>query len=99
MDPIQEAIEDLESREPGEEKSYTKVAKKHGVSRTTLARRHKGIQETRATEGINRRKLNTHQEAELVQYIDVLTQKGLPPTRAMIKNFASCVAKEPVGEG
>jgi hypothetical protein len=79
---------------PGEEKSYTKVAKKHGVSRTTLARRHKGIQETRATEGINRRKLDTHQGAELVQYIGGLTQKVLPPTRTEREGKGSTGSRE-----
>ena len=99
MDPIEEAIKDLNSREPGEDSTYTKVAKKYNVSRVTLARRHKGVQESREVESYCRRKLSVQQEAELLAYIEKLTKKGLPPTRAMVRNFASCVAKERVGEG
>jgi hypothetical protein len=40
MDPIQKAIEEIESREPGDNFSYNKVAVKYGVERSTLARRH-----------------------------------------------------------
>jgi hypothetical protein len=42
--------------------------------------------------------LSTQQEEELVKYIKDLTSKGLPPTRAMIQNFASVVAKKEVGK-
>jgi AraC-like DNA-binding protein len=41
MDLIQEAIEDIKSREDGASFSYREVAKRFGVSRSTLARRHK----------------------------------------------------------
>jgi AraC-like DNA-binding protein len=40
MDPIQEAIEYIKSLEPGDDFSYTKVAARFGVQRSTLARRH-----------------------------------------------------------
>jgi hypothetical protein len=43
-------------------------------------------------------KLNPQQEAELVQYINNLTKKALPPTREMIRNFASHIATERVSE-
>jgi transposase-like protein len=42
MDPIQEAIKEIESREPGDKFSYREVARKYGVDRTTLSRRHQG---------------------------------------------------------
>jgi hypothetical protein len=42
--------------------------------------------------------LSTQQEEELVKYIKDLTSKGLPPTRAMIQNFTSVVAKKEVGK-
>jgi len=44
MTPIQEAIEYIESRESGDEFSYRQIAKRFGVDRTTLSRRHKGVQ-------------------------------------------------------
>ena len=99
MNPIQEAIADLKSQEQGEQLSYSKLAEKWGVNRVTLARRCKGIQGTRAQEGINRRKISPQQEAGLVEYIVGLLKRGLPPIRKMIQNFASHVAKKHVGEG
>jgi hypothetical protein len=39
-DRIHKAIEEIESLPSGEAFSYTKVAAKHGVVRTTLSRRH-----------------------------------------------------------
>jgi hypothetical protein len=42
--------------------------------------------------------LNPQQEAELVQYIEGLSERGLPPTRKMVRNFGSAVAQEEVSE-
>ncbi|EFQ93377.1 hypothetical protein PTT_09275 [Pyrenophora teres f. teres 0-1] len=42
MDPIEQAIEAIESRESGASFSYREVAKVFGVDRTTLSRRHQG---------------------------------------------------------
>jgi hypothetical protein len=38
-------------------------------------------------------------EMELVRYIKKLTQRGLPPTREMIRNSSSEVAKRQLGKG
>ncbi|KAF1996485.1 hypothetical protein P154DRAFT_525600 [Amniculicola lignicola CBS 123094] len=88
MDPIQDAVTFFKSQEPGEELSYTEVAKRYNINRVTLAQRHQGVQITRAAAKI-----------ELVEYIEGLTQRALPPIRAMIRNFASYIARERVGEG
>ncbi|KAH5101982.1 hypothetical protein HBH71_224410 [Parastagonospora nodorum] len=98
MDPIQAAIEDIESREPGERFTYTEVAAKHNIDRTTLSRRHRGIQAAVGTQPPNGRKLSLPQESELILYIEKLTRQGLPPTREMIRNFASSIAKKEVSE-
>jgi AraC-like DNA-binding protein len=92
MDPIEAAIAAIESREPGEGFSYNKIAAIYGVSRSTLSRRHQGSQGTKETKDFNQQALNLQQECELVVYIETLTNKGLPPTREMIINFASQVA-------
>ena len=42
--------------------------------------------------------LTTTQEKELVKYIDSLYKRGLPPTREMIRNFVSEIAKKLVGK-
>jgi hypothetical protein len=99
VDPIQEAVGEMKSQEQGAELSYTKVAEKHGVSRHTLARRCKGIQTSSAAKATNQQKLNPQQEHELLKYIEVLSERGLAPTREMIRNFASGIAQEHVGKG
>jgi hypothetical protein len=99
MDPIQAAIKDLESQEPEERSSYRKIAAKHGVSYSTLSRRHKGVQGSITTKAVNQQKLHPTQEAELILYLKDLTKRGLPPTREMTRNFASQIAKKEVGEG
>jgi hypothetical protein len=42
--------------------------------------------------------LTPPQEYELVEYIKGLTEKALPPTRTMIRNFASAVLKWEVSD-
>jgi hypothetical protein len=95
MDPIQEAIEYIKSHEPGDDFSYTKVAAQFGVERSTLARRHQGVHDQR---GVSHRSLHPEREAELVRYIETLTERRLPPTKVMVQQFASQLAGKPVSE-
>ncbi|KAF1346406.1 hypothetical protein EJ07DRAFT_59344, partial [Lizonia empirigonia] len=97
MDPVQAAIEDYESQEPGEQ-SVQAVADNHGVWRSTMQRRMDGQTVPRTEHTANTRKLSLQQEDELVLYIESLTARRLPPTRAMIQNFASEIARERVSE-
>ena len=98
MDLIQAAINEIESREQGEDFSYTEVATRYGINRSTLSRRHRGVTTSRVATAEIQQKLTPEQELELVQYIKGLTERHLPPTREMIRNFASTIAKEPVSE-
>jgi hypothetical protein len=98
MNPMDKAIEEIESLEEGETFRYAKIAKKYGVVRTTLMRRHKGITASSAASHVPAQKLNPQQEAELVKYIEGLTARRLQPTRDMVRNFASAIAKEDVGK-
>jgi transposase-like protein len=93
MDPIEAAIAAIESREPGEQFSYREVAKRFSVNRTTLSRRHRGVAQSRATVAQQQQLLNPPIEAELLKYIERLTEKGLPPTREMVSNFAGAVGE------
>ncbi|KAF1365546.1 hypothetical protein EJ07DRAFT_95581, partial [Lizonia empirigonia] len=47
---------------------------------------------------LQRRKLSPQQERDLCDYIEELTERHLPPTRQMTKNFAAEIAKDHVGE-
>ncbi|KAF7577485.1 hypothetical protein PtrM4_017250 [Pyrenophora tritici-repentis] len=95
MDPIQEAIKEIESREPGDDFSYNKVAAKYGVERSTLVRRHQGLTRPR---NVAHQVLHPEHEAELVRYIKTLNERRLPPTRTMIQQFAGELAGKPVSK-
>jgi hypothetical protein len=84
MSPIEAALAAIELLKPGEKLVYAQIARQYGVEPTTLACRHKGASTSRATCNGNQRALHPHQEQELLQYIERLTRKGLPPTRSMI---------------
>jgi len=98
MDPLELALESLKSLEIGEKPNYTQVAKKYGVRRDQLARHHRGVQGTHAEKCENQRLLNSTQETALIQYIDGLCKKGLPPSSQMIRNFASEIAGREAGK-
>jgi hypothetical protein len=93
MSSIEAAIAAIESLEPGEQFSYRQIAKQYCCSRVALAKRYQGLSTSRATQAQNQQAIPLQQEQELLQYIKGLTRKGLPPTRAMIQNFASQMAK------
>jgi hypothetical protein len=99
MDPIDEVIAAIESSRSGERLSYRKAADCFSVNYTTLLRRRKECQAPRDTLPANLQLLNNEQELELVTYIRDLTEDGLPPTKAMVRNFASEIAGKRVGEG
>jgi hypothetical protein len=98
MSAIEEALAEIESRRPIDSICYTTVAERRGVWRSTSTRRHQATTLSNASKSTNQRKLDEQQEQELVRYITRLKRQGLPPTRALIQNFASDVAKIPVSE-
>lgn len=63
MDPIQEAIEEIESCEADDDFSYRQIAKQYGVVRSTLQRRHRDQMRTRE---LTHLALNPQHEYELV---------------------------------
>ena len=96
MEPIDAAIDFLKSLDLGEDINYSQIAKKYGVNRSTLSRRWRGIQGPMQSKIEKTRLLNNTQEIKLIKYIETLTNRGLPPTREIIRNFASEIAaKEP----
>jgi hypothetical protein len=98
MAPIDEAIEYLKSLGLGEDFLYQDVAENFGVDRRTLTRRHKGLTQSMTTKHQQQRKITPQAEAELVRYIQSLSDRYIPPTRNMIQNFASKIAKQEVSE-
>jgi hypothetical protein len=98
MAPIDDALAAIESLEPGEHFTYREIGRCFNVPHTTLSRRHQGRQRPRAAKNSAQLALNPQQEAELVRYIEDLTKRALPPTRDMIRNFASHFNPDGVSE-
>ena len=69
--------------------NYAKIGKKFGIKRTMLMRRHKGISTSKqeATSIYHKLLTNTQEEA-LINQINKLITRGLPPTTHIIKNLA-----------
>jgi hypothetical protein len=99
MAPIDKAIADLKLHEQDKDFSIRGIAKKHGVEYSTLRRRWTGQTGPRAAGYASQQLLSRQQEEGLVEYIGGLTARGLPPTRAMIRNFASNISKQHVSNG
>jgi transposase-like protein len=89
MVPIDNAIAAIELQEAGEHYSYRKVARRFDVLNSTLTHRHKSCQRSQKEKNNTQLTLNPQQEAELVCYIEDLTERALPLTRDMIRNSAS----------
>jgi hypothetical protein len=97
MGSIEAALAAIEPLELGEKLVYAQIARKYGVEPTTLARRHKGASTSLNTRFENQQALHPQQELELLRYIERLTERGLPPTRAMIRSFPSHIAQRELG--
>jgi hypothetical protein len=98
MPGLSDTLAEIDALKLGEELVYTHIAEKHGLSRTTLWRAHRGVQVPRQVDVFSNRKLNNQQEDELVKYIERLTTRHLPPTRTMVQRFESTVAQGRVSE-
>jgi transposase-like protein len=74
MTTIEAALEELESRRCLDPISISKMAKKHGVARSTLQDRWRGLAQSREAAARDQRKLDEVEEKQLVQYIISLTK-------------------------
>ncbi len=85
-DRIKLTITNLESQD---HPNYTTTTKKYHLVRTTLSRRHQDITGTKEeTYSYSIQTLINIQDSVLVQYINNLSARGLPPTPQIIKNLA-----------
>jgi hypothetical protein len=83
---IPEAIADLESQDVPNVKA---TAEKYDVTRKTLENRWKGKSiSMEAHVSSNRQCLTNSQEKALLQIINKLTDRRIPPTTAIVKNLA-----------
>jgi len=98
MDPIEAAIADLESLKLVEKGKIQEIATKYGVNRSTLSKRWRGKQGSRAEMYEDKRLLNDQQEKTLVEYIEGLHRRQLPPTHQIIRNFAKEICGKKLGK-
>jgi transposase-like protein len=91
MDQIELAIEHLTLQDT---KNISATAKLFNVDRSTLSRRWNGVTNRALVSHKNSRFLNDAQEKELIKYINKLTEKGIPLTVLIVRNFASNIASK-----
>jgi hypothetical protein len=69
------------------------------VNRQTLKRRFYNEQTSRAfANSIHRQNLTIVQEDQLIGHINMLTNRGLPPTSSIVRNLAEEMIGRPVGK-
>jgi AraC-like DNA-binding protein len=88
MASMELALAALRSADPGEKPNISLVARTYGVSQSGLSKRFRGVTGSKAEQYNNQRILNNMQSSALIKWINQLTERGLPPTNAMLENFA-----------
>ena len=95
MEPIEAALAALKLQDT---KNISAVAKLHGVDRSTLSRRWNGVTNPAKVKHQKQQLLSPQHEKDLVQYINKLTERGIPPTTSMVRNFARELANKRPGK-
>jgi hypothetical protein len=89
----------LAELEASSKPNYTEIAEKYKLGRHALSRRHQGKTTSRADYFSNHRQCLTNiQEEILIDQINRLTDRGMPPTSQMVKNFAEEIIGRAVGK-
>jgi hypothetical protein len=96
IDAIELAIQDLRFLD---KPNISATAKLYNVDRSTLSRRHREVTNPKPKCHEKEQLLGHQQEQDLVEYINKLTERGLPPTTAMVRNFAEQIAGRRPGNG
>ena len=86
MEPIDLALEDLRSQKSP---AYRSTAKKYGVNHQTLRRQFLGLQLPKAQYHETRQLLSNAQERVLIDRINELSDRGIPPPNAVVHNMAA----------
>ena len=94
---MEEAIAFLESQDTIN--YYTAVAKKFNVNATTLSRRFNGktVSRTEAA-SLHKKLLSDAQEQVLLDRIEQLSSRGMPPTPQILENMVEEIINKPIGE-
>ena len=79
--------------------NYARTAKEYGLVASTLRRRHQGLTMSKeAAISEYWQKLTNAQEEVLIERINWLTDRALPPTPTIVHNLAEEIAGGPIGK-
>ncbi|KAI7973275.1 hypothetical protein EIK77_004552 [Talaromyces pinophilus] len=98
MDSYELALQALRSLPPGEKPNISLVARTYGVDQSNLSRRYRGVTGSKEAQYNNQRLLSNEQSRALINYINQLTERGLPPTNSMLANFARDICGKAPGK-
>lgn len=96
MDSIDAALESLRLQD---KPNISATAREHNIDRSTLSRQFNSTAQSAEIKAQNQCLITPAQEKELVQYINKLSETGLPPTPAMVCNFVFDIIKKRPGKG
>jgi hypothetical protein len=83
----------------GEFSDYANAAKKYGCSRTAVSRRVRGLTKTkREANSFWHQCLTIEQEEVLIDRINYLTDRHMPPTSHIVRNLAEEIRGERIGK-
>ena len=96
MKPIDKALASICGQK---DVNYTAVADEFGCDRSTLFRRHRGVITSRENiTAIHHSLLSKAQQNELVNYINKLSNKGIPSTIPVVRLLAMDICKTMPGK-
>lgn len=98
MAPIDLALEYLESLGPEEKINYTQIAKKFGVDRSTLSRRHRQVSGSKEDQYSAQALLSKHRTEVLISLVNELAKSGVPLSNARLSEFAKILARKEPGK-
>lgn len=93
---ISAAIADLKTQATP---NYAETARKFNIDRNTLRRRFKGQTVPNSTARLDGQGLlDSTQEQALVERINTLSARGMPPTPKMVENLVRELTQQPIGK-
>ena len=95
MDAIDNALQALTLQD---KPNISATAKTYHVDRSTLSRRFRGVTTSTKVQHENNGLLSPQQERTLVEYINKLTETGIPLTPSMIHNFVHDIVQKQPGK-
>jgi hypothetical protein len=92
---LQNALADLHLQE---HPNISETARRHGVKRSKLSKHWRGVQVSMEEYHESRSYMTNEQAQSLVDYINLLTNRGIPPTPPMVKRFVKDITGIDVGK-